>query len=41
MVQGRPLSERLQVLGQKVGIALLMLLMCLAFYNDISRLMSG
>lgn len=36
-VKGSPLSERAQLLGQQVGIALLVLLMSLAFYNDISR----
>lgn len=36
LVKGSPLSERAQVLGQQVGIALLLLLMSLAFYNDIS-----
>jgi regulator of sigma E protease len=36
-VKGTPLSERAQLLGQQVGIALLVLLMSLAFYNDISR----
>ncbi|HSC06397.1 MAG TPA: RIP metalloprotease RseP [Steroidobacteraceae bacterium] len=35
-VKGSPLSERAQALGQQVGIALLLLLMSLAFYNDIS-----
>jgi regulator of sigma E protease len=35
--KGSPLSERAQNLGQQVGIALLVLLMSLAFYNDISR----
>ncbi len=35
-VKGSPLSERAQVLGQQFGIALLLLLMSLAFYNDIS-----
>ena len=34
--KGSPLSERAQVLGQQVGIAVLLLLMSLAFYNDIS-----
>ncbi|HEU4530885.1 MAG TPA: RIP metalloprotease RseP [Steroidobacteraceae bacterium] len=34
--KGSPLSERAQLLGQQVGIALLLLLMSLAFYNDIS-----
>ncbi len=36
-VKGSPLSERAQNLGQQVGIALLVLLMRLAFYNYISR----
>jgi regulator of sigma E protease len=36
-VKGTPLSERTQLLGQQVGIALLVVLMSLAFYNDISR----
>jgi regulator of sigma E protease len=35
--KGSPLSERAQNLGQQVGIALLVVLMSLAFYNDISR----
>ena len=36
-VKGSPLSERTQIFGQQVGIALLLVLMSLAFYNDISR----
>jgi regulator of sigma E protease len=36
-VKGTPLSERTQLFGQQVGIALLVVLMSLAFYNDISR----
>jgi len=36
-VKGSPISERAQLFGQQVGIALLVLLMSLAFYNDISR----
>jgi len=38
MVKGSPLSEELQVAGQKVGIAFLVALMGFAFYNDIARL---
>jgi regulator of sigma E protease len=37
LVKGRPVSERAQIFGQQVGIALLLLLMGLAFYNDIAR----
>ena len=36
-IKGTPLSERAQLFGQQVGIALLVVLMSLAFYNDISR----
>jgi regulator of sigma E protease len=36
-LQGTPLSERTQVLGQQVGIALLVLLMGVALFNDIAR----
>ncbi len=35
-VKGSPLSERSQIFGQQVGIAALVLLMGLAFYNDIT-----
>ena len=38
MVKGSPLSEEMQVAGQKVGIAFLVALMGFAFYNDIARL---
>ena len=34
-VRGGPLSLRIQALGQQVGIVLLLLLMSLAFYNDL------
>ena len=36
-IKGSPLSERTQLFGQQIGIALLVVLMSLAFYNDISR----
>jgi len=38
MVKGSPLSDELQLVGQKVGIAFLVALMGFAFYNDIARL---
>jgi regulator of sigma E protease len=38
MIKGAPLSEELQAVGQKVGIAFLVALMGFAFYNDIARL---
>jgi regulator of sigma E protease len=37
LVKGRPVSERAQLLGQQIGIAMLILMMSLAFYNDIAR----
>jgi regulator of sigma E protease len=36
-VKGSPLSERTQVLGQQVGIALLLMLMGVALFNDVAR----
>jgi regulator of sigma E protease len=35
-VLGRPLPERVQILGQQLGLVLLILLMSLAFYNDVA-----
>jgi regulator of sigma E protease len=37
-VRGRPLSERSQVIGFKIGLSLVVMLMAVAFYNDIMRL---
>jgi regulator of sigma E protease len=36
-LKGSPLSERAQAVGQQVGIALLIVLMSVALYNDIAR----
>jgi regulator of sigma E protease len=36
-LKGSPLSERAQAFGQQVGIALLIVLMSVALYNDIAR----
>jgi len=36
-LKGSPLSERAQALGQQVGIALLIVLMGVALYNDLAR----
>lgn len=38
LVKGSPLSERAQLIGQQVGITVLVLLMGLALYNDIVSL---
>ncbi len=39
IVKGKPLSMQAQLVGQKLGIAMLVALMGFAFYNDISRLL--
>ncbi len=39
LLKGSPLSEVTQELGQRVGIALLVMLMALALFNDLSRLL--
>jgi regulator of sigma E protease len=41
VIKGGPLSERFMEIGQQIGLTLLVLLMALAFYNDINRLVSG
>jgi regulator of sigma E protease len=38
LVKGSPLSETALLIGQKIGITLLLALMSLAFYNDLVRL---
>ncbi len=38
LIKGEPLSERTQMIGQQIGMVLLIMLMSLAFYNDIARL---
>jgi regulator of sigma E protease len=40
-IKGSPLSERSMIVGQNLGFAVLAGLMCLAFYNDISRILFG
>jgi regulator of sigma E protease len=41
IVTRAPLSERSMDIGQRIGLALLLMLMAFAFYNDIDRLISG
>ena len=38
IVKGSPVSERAMELGQRVGLALLLVMMAFAFYNDLNRL---
>ena len=38
LIRGKPLSEKSQLLGLKIGISLIVMLMLIAFYNDLLRL---
>ncbi|MFC4487373.1 RIP metalloprotease RseP [Tepidiphilus baoligensis] len=40
-VRGRPLSERAMEIGQQIGLALLLTLMAIALFNDVSRIWSS
>lgn len=37
-LRGRPVSEQMEALGQRIGLALILALMILALYNDLVRL---
>jgi regulator of sigma E protease len=41
IAKGKPVSERAMELGQRVGLALLLVMMAFAFYNDLNRLLTG
>jgi len=41
IIKGSPVSDRAIELGQRVGLALLLVMMAFAFYNDFNRLLSG
>ena len=38
-IRGKPLDERIQNIGLRFGLALMMLMMAIAFFNDITRLL--
>jgi regulator of sigma E protease len=38
-IQGKPVSQRVMQWGQQLGIGIIILLMALAFYNDILSLL--
>lgn len=40
-VRGRPMSEAWEAFGQKLGMGVLALLMSLAFFNDLNRILFG
>ncbi|MCP5246619.1 MAG: RIP metalloprotease RseP [Burkholderiales bacterium] len=41
MIKGSPVSERIMIIGQKIGLLMLFTLMTFAIYNDINRLATG
>ena len=41
VLTGKPVSDRVQIFGQQVGILLLGTLMVFVFYQDIVRIVSG
>jgi regulator of sigma E protease len=41
VVRGKPLTEKVMMVAQRVGLALIITLMVFAFYNDIMRLITG
>ena len=41
IIKRGPLSERSMEIGQQIGLALMLMLMAFACYNDIKRLISG
>lgn len=41
IIKGGPVSERVMEIGQQIGLVALVMLMAFAFYNDITRLISG
>ncbi|MBW7860835.1 MAG: RIP metalloprotease RseP [Rhodocyclaceae bacterium] len=41
IIKGGPVSERVMEIGQQIGLVALAMLMAFAFYNDITRLISG
>lgn len=39
LVKGRPVTERTEIIGQRIGLGLLAMLMGLAIYNDLARIL--
>ena len=39
IIKGSPVSEAVEIRGQQIGIAILALLMSIAIFNDIQRLL--
>ena len=41
IIKGSPLSEKTMAVGQQVGLAVMLVLMVFALYNDVTRLVNG
>jgi regulator of sigma E protease len=41
ILTGKPVSESVMIIGQKIGFSLLGFMMIIAFYNDINRMITG
>lgn len=41
IIKGSPVSEKTMIIGQKIGLAMLLTLMMFAIFNDINRLATG
>lgn len=41
IIKGRPVSEKFEMLGQRIGIIIIIMMMALAIGNDLSRLLGG
>jgi len=41
IIRGSPVSDRAMEVGQRVGLALLIVVMAFAFYNDLNRIFAG
>lgn len=38
LIRGKPLSQRIQEIGLRIGLSLMLLMMAVAFFNDITRI---
>ncbi len=41
IIRGNPLPDKIIIIGQRIGMAMLLTLMTFAIYNDINRLVTG
>jgi regulator of sigma E protease len=41
LIRGRPLPDRVYEVGQRLGMAFILMVMMLALFNDFARLLAG